>query len=263
MKIKLLFSISVCTLLISCKKDNVEPNETEPINNEVIIATDHLTGNFLLEITRESLYQQKSTWIKDQVIQMTVSGDTLRFNNSNSPFFIVTSDTQTVFTYSNESIFYSDTATLVYSNNFNTIQYDYYSSSLLSGPDTDKEYSGSRTTLSQTTYPHPYINEIEADYIMTVVKKDFSTGLDTSYIDTLTVTIGASFTCQLDNMSFAMNGGHSHHLLRYEDWSNNETVNIEKWYRTPDSLYIEQLDYVGLWSTPHDTLQWKYYGAKL
>lgn len=264
MNIKLLFFLSVWTFLISCKKDKVEPSEP-PINTVEIINTDHLTGNFLLEITDLLLYDQSQSVIQDLVSQMTVSGDTLKFNNTGYPvFFIIESDTQTIFTYSHANIFESASSTLVYSNNFNNIDYDYHSTSLSFGPDKDKSYSGARTNLEvSSSNPHPYLNEIEGDYIMSVVKKDFSTGLDTNYIDTLTVTNNGSMIFELDNMSFDLYSGHSHHKYRYEDSYQNETVNLKKWYRTPDSLYIEQLDYEGVWSTPHDTVQWVYYGKKL
>ena len=265
MKANVLLFTTIIILLISCKKDKVEPNNPTIIDNGGILVPDysHLTGSFLFEMSNSSLYQQNQSWINDRVTQMTVSGDTLRFYNLNYPYFIITSDTQTVFTYSNTSQFEDATATLVYSNNFEDIQYDYYSTSLAFGPDTDKSYTGSRTSLLETAIPHPYLNEIETDYIMTVVKKDFWNGLDTSYVDTLTVTVTGSMTFDLDNLSFNMLSGHSHGRHQFADWSSSETVNIKRWHRTQDSLYIEQLDYVGLWSTPHDSVQTMYYGAKL
>lgn len=261
MKTSLLVLFVLSMLFLGCKKEEVivhsQPYE---ICGTPYFDYSNYVGDFLVDIESTSAYIYGSTSSSDHVISITASWDTIRLTPNGVPF-LMTSDTQTVFTYAFVTEFEDVTASLVFTNDFQDIEYSRHSTSLAFGPNNTTQYTGSRTALLPTIDPHPYSNEIVGDYRMTVTKKDVWTGLDTTYVDTLSVTMISGTLANVENLNFSVYA-HSYRNVQTTD-GNTEFVTSDKWYRTTDSLYVENLTYSGIWSTQQDSVQSKYYGVKL
>lgn len=263
MNLKWFCALVIVSLLVSCKKDKIEPQPEEGICGGGIVPLpdySHLENRYLIEVTNNTDYTYTTSTEFDQVMETTVTGDSLKITGIVIPFTI-TSDTQTVFSYTSTTQFEDVTVSLVFSNNYEHLELNYHSTSLFLGPDQTVSYSGDLTTLALTIDPHPYASEVNDDYEMTVSKKDFWIGLDTTYLDTLTATMVPGPYISIDGESFT-SPGHSYYS-RYEyDWNTDEVI-AKEWYRTPDSLFIQDLRYYGVYTPPHDSVQTMYYGVKL
>ena len=232
-------------LLCACKKDQID----DPVPTDF----SHLSGNFLCEVGIHRYYTDSYHDYSDRVVNVSVNGNILTFQGLNFP---IESESQTVFEYSD----LYGSATLTFTNGYDSIQMSYHQPSVSSGPSYTDNYSGSRTSLPVTTSPHSSASSIEGQYQMNILKRNTLNGLDTSYSEIILVSIDPT----TNNFSFGVDSFDPGFFHSYS----NQTDNIGQLnYYTDrsllwrnDSLYIlqEDIDF-----NTNDTVSFSYIGNHL
>lgn len=241
----ILIVIIALLFFTSCKKD-------DPVHDY-----SHYAGVFYGEKTRFTEFAlHETTTTSDYVLSanttpysVSVLGTSFDLDNPQTTFF----------SYSASD--YSKGATLSYSNNFNSIHYS--SSENLGGGATGADsFSGSKTQLPLTDgADHPLKSQLEGQYVLNVYKYDYLNAIDTTYIDTLTVTMDG-FSPSLDNNVFNFDRYHSYihvdQMNPSDDW---HLVKDLRW--SADSLSIDHKMIYGVFGGTADTVHYIYSGWRM
>ncbi|MFK7784307.1 MAG: hypothetical protein AB8B56_04275 [Crocinitomicaceae bacterium] len=242
---------------LSCKKE-VEPDNPPPPSDY-----SHMEGNFLCQSEELYAYDPGNEVHFDKVIEVSVSNDTLFVINQS---FVIGSETQMVFTKTVSDIFSILTVTVTFENNYNDISIDYHiNGSPGSGPDYDRTYIGSRTSLPQPGPGTPHIDEqiMEGLYALTVTHLDTYMNIDTTYTDTIDVSYNSgNFYFDLQQIQALK---FSHTYMNYDSWdyANAETKETDVFWDRVDSLYVFDQTIHDLISQPEDTVMFEYFGRHL
>lgn len=220
-------------LFLSCKKKDVQPNSPIPVTPSDY---SHMTGNFLCELDETIAYQAGETSHSDKVITVSVSNDTLY---ADYHFFVISADTQTVFTKTENSSGTIKTSTLSFSNNYNNIHIDIYQDgSPVSGPVIERSYAGTRSLLPVSSSIHVDDAILNGFYQMIVHKLDTEAGNDTTYVDTLSVNFSnATFHFNADQV---VTPNFRHTFLEKNNWNyfTDETEDLVVFWDRTDSLHV-------------------------
>lgn len=243
----ILIVIIALLLIVSCKK------EETPVQHDY----SHYEGMFYGEKTRFTEFaSHETTTTSDYVISTNTTTYSVSVLGTS---FDVDNPETTFFSYSASD--YSKSATLSYNNNFSSI--DYSSSENLGGGASGADsFSGSNTQLPLTGgADHPLKSQLEGQYVLNVYKYDYLNAIDTTYIDTLTVSIDG-YSPLLDDNVFNFDRYHSYihvdQMNPSDDW---HLVKDLRW--SADSLSIDHKTIYGVFGGTADTVHYIYSGWRI
>ena len=239
--------IVTITLLffISCKKEEMQNDYS------------HYVGVFYGEKTRSIEFGlHASTTTSDYVLSTNATPYSVSFLGTS---FDLHNPEATFFSYSASN--YSKGASLYYSNNFNSIAYS-SSQNLGGGASGADSFSGSKTQLPLTDGTvHPLKSQLEGQYVLNVYKYDFLNVIDTTYIDTLTVSMDG-FSPLLDNNVFYFDRYHSYiHMDQMNPEDDFHLVKDLRW--SVDSLFIDHKTIYGVFGGTANTVHYIYSGWRM
>ncbi|MFK7784008.1 MAG: hypothetical protein AB8B56_02770 [Crocinitomicaceae bacterium] len=225
--------------VISCKK------KTDPEPN-----VSHFEGNFLCDVDFNYYYNGGNSVDYDKVVRCYVENDSLKVSNHAFP---IQSEDQTVFLKTNSIT--NGYVRVTFSNNYNSILIEVDSPSYLSGPESGSISTGMRTSLPETTTPHPCLDELEGIYDLDIYYRSDADSIDTQFVSSTMITMPSSYIF-IDSYQFytsftfhsyydqtvssTSNSGTFYHT-RSVQWHNN-SINLD--YRTVQSYP---------WFQPNDT----------
>ena len=129
-------------------------------------------------------YNGSSNCDFDRVVRCYVENDSLKVLSYAFPF---NSEDQTVF----HKTLYGGSSSIkvTFSSQYNAISIEGDFPSQLAGPDSDITYTGMRTSLPETTNPHPCLDELEGVYDLDTYYRNDSDSIDTQYVSSAFVTM--------------------------------------------------------------------------
>lgn len=221
----------LCSFLISCKKKDI------PLISPTTSVTPVTLVNNKLPFTEKIYYfeYQKTengpfiprTTNFDLVQRCYVENDSLKILNWGFP---ITAENQTYFE------FYRNESTILhiqvwFSANYGTVNVEVFNDDIYYT--TTRTYHGILTSLLISQQPHAYANDLQGAYFLDVLYNDSCLGVDTTFSDTLQISLYRDSTIIGD---YRLDGLEAFHSYSNSDFFTTPFFNHQSIYWKNDSL---------------------------